>query len=178
MPKGTKRRRITSPLSDEDEDAEDADEDHSMAGTQEPPAATLKTPATPIVSKGLKAPPVPVLSGARPNARAGKKRAPGASGPAPAANPPVNGVQASHPPKIKQEDDMDDRESVSETATTATAPEETAGMSIDVNHVSFWFDSTETASSSRPRRKQLWKSMLVAISCSRQCIMTALSVHI
>lgn len=132
VPKGVKRRRITSPLSDDDEDAEDADEDHSMVGTQEPPAGNLKTPATPSVSKGLKAPPVPVLSGARPNARAGKKRAPGTSGPAPAANAPVNGLQTGHVAKIKQEDDMDDRESVSETATTATAPEETSGMSIDV----------------------------------------------
>lgn len=132
IPKGVKRRRITSPLSDEDDDAEDMDEDHSMAEAQEPSAGNLKTPATPVVSKGLKAPPVPVLSGARPNARAGKKRAPGASGAAPAVNPPVNGMLTSHAPKIKQEDDIDDGGSVSETVTTATAPEETAGMSIDL----------------------------------------------
>jgi hypothetical protein len=128
-----KRRRVTSPLSDDDVDAEDAEQDEDQDMEMQPSATVnLKTPTTPSISKGQKGPPIPVMSGARTNARAGKKRATVTS--ASTANKMSNGMQSSHAPKIKLEDDMDDRESVSETVTTATAAEETAAMSIDVSY--------------------------------------------
>jgi hypothetical protein len=132
-PKAKHRRVKSSPLSDDDVDGEDGDQDEDQDVEMQPPTTTnLKTPATPTIFKGQKVPPVPVMSGARPNARAGKKRATGTS--ASTANKTPNGIQSSHAPKIKQEEDMDDRESVSETVTTATVAEETAAMSIDVSH--------------------------------------------
>ena len=133
VPKVKRRRVNSSPLSDDDVDAEDGEQDEDQDIEMQPSAtANLKTPATRSISKGQKVPPIPVMSGARTNARAGKKRATGTS--ASTANKMLNGTQSSHAPKIKLEDDMDDRESVSETVTTATAAEETAAMSIDVSY--------------------------------------------
>jgi hypothetical protein len=132
VPKVKRRRVNSSPLSDDD-DAEDGEQDEDQDMEMQPSVTVnLKTPATPSISKGLKVPPIPVMSGARTNARAGKKRATGTSGST--ANKILNGIQSGHAPKIKLEDDMDDRESVSETVTTATAAEETAAMSIDVSY--------------------------------------------
>ena len=109
------RRRINS--SDE-EDAADEREN-----------GTGPLPTKGITKGSKKAPPVPVLSGARTNARGAKKRAGGgASGPA--SVPQTNGTSA-HVPKIKVEDDAVELESVAET--TTTAPEESAPMSIDVS---------------------------------------------
>ncbi|PVG02485.1 hypothetical protein CPB86DRAFT_751172 [Serendipita vermifera] len=115
-----KRRRIhSSPSSDEAE--EDAGHDSSI-----PPAASG------IAKGSKKAPPVPVLSGARTNARAGKKRA--GTGAAVATTtakgvPQTNGVPA-HVPKIKVEDEALEVESLAETSTSG--PDETAPMSLDL----------------------------------------------
>ena len=133
VPKPKRRRVNTSPLSDEDVEAEDGEQDEDQDMEAKTSATeNLKPLATSTISKGQKAVPVPVLSGARTNARSGKKRATGTT--APTVNKAMNGTQSSHVPKIKQEDDMDERESVSETATTATVAEETAAMSIDVSY--------------------------------------------
>ncbi|KAG8825539.1 histone acetyltransferase [Serendipita sp. 401] len=116
-PPVSKRRRISSPLSD-DEGNDDA--------------ANIP-PATPIHSKGAKkAPPVPVLSGARSNARGAKKRAGGGTTTTTTVNggPQTNGTASSHVPKIKIEDDNADLESVAES--TVSGPEEAAPMSIDL----------------------------------------------
>ncbi|CCA68335.1 related to putative histone acetylase [Serendipita indica DSM 11827] len=107
------RRRINS--SDEEEAADDREK-----------GAPLPTKS--ITKGSKKAPPVPVLSGARTNARGAKKRAGGGASGTVAA-PQTNGISA-HVPKIKVEDDAVELESVAETATTA--PEESAPMSIDL----------------------------------------------
>jgi hypothetical protein len=111
-----KRRRINSTS---DEDAE-----------EDPEGISGIPLTTPTISKGAKkVPPIPVLSGARINARASKKRAGGATAPAKKA-PQTNGA-SSMVPKIKVEEDLDN-ESVADT--TTTGPEEAAPtMSIDVS---------------------------------------------
>ncbi|KAG8834704.1 histone acetyltransferase [Serendipita sp. 399] len=117
----SKRRRInSSPLSDDEANVDPMN----------------LPPATSTVSKGSKgskkAPPVPVLSGARSNARGAKKRAGGATVTAATVNgaPQTNGTASSHVPKIKLEDENVELESVAET--TTSGPEEAAPMSIDL----------------------------------------------
>lgn len=116
----SKRRRIKSISSSDDDAEEDAE-------------ATAAIPQTsPTMGKGAKKTPhVPVLSGARSNARAGKKRAGGGAGATSKKVPPTNGAPAVLP-KIKVEEDVADAESIAETATTA-AEEPAPTMSIDVS---------------------------------------------
>lgn len=105
---------------------EDAEEDTEQA--------SALPPATPTLAKGAKkVPPVPVLSGARANPRANKKRA-GGTTTAPKKTPQTNGTTTSVP-KIKVEEDILDTESVAES--TSSGPEEPAPtLSIDVGILS------------------------------------------
>lgn len=79
-----------------------------------------------------KVPPVPVLSGARSNARAGKKRAAGTGTAAAKVNAQTNG-NIQHAPKVKMEEEMAELESVAET--TTSGPEDAAPMSLDVRNL-------------------------------------------